>query len=94
MLTVINKSHILKYYQTYLFALNIISVYTSVLYYDKIKYNRSFKEFIFNLFLYRNKRNIHITFDYRRQKYYKVNNYCLVIFWISLILELINIFNN
>ena len=72
-----------------LFLSSIISFITSLYYYERIKRDRSLKEFLSNLFIIYGKRSLRNTFDKQRNKYLKVNNYCMIIFWVSLILLLV-----
>ena len=87
----------LKQTATLMRELFLIIAATTVLinacYYLQIREGKKLKEFIMNFFNWTTKIMIkNYGANYKRKRYLKVNNYCMLIFWFSIMMQVIILF--
>ena len=71
------------------FTIAFISILVSLFYYLRVLHEKNSTEFLNNIFHYYGKAGLRNTFDHKRKVYKKVNNVCIIIFWLSLLMILI-----
>ena len=76
-----------------LITIAVISILVSMVYYLRVLQDKNLAEFFNNFIRYYGKAALRNTFDHRRKVYQRVNNICLIVFWLSFLLILIVKFN-
>ena len=63
----------------------VVSILFSLLFYVKIKHGKRVNDFLFNLLIFYGAMSLKNTDDENRKKFKRINNICMVFFWISII---------
>ncbi len=74
--------------------LSILSLISSILFYVRIKHEKSLLEFLGNLISIHGSTSLKNTHDSKRRAYVKFNNYFVIIIWITIIFKIINLIYN
>ncbi len=74
--------------------LSIISLIISILFYVRIKHEKSILEFLGNLISIHGSTSLKNTHEPKRRTYVRINNYCVIIIWMTIIFKIINLLYN